>query len=114
MTPDQRRRRQGRPDNQGTPFTIAPLSPNIAHPNTQQMTATRTLFGEDVSEQGGLPEWESDDLGVATVSDPDDADGDGVVEDAGGLVTSVGAGTANVSAEFPGVTSPVTDVGVTV
>jgi hypothetical protein len=114
MTSAQRRRRQGRPDNQGTPFTIAPLSPNINHPNTQQMTATRTLFGEDVSARGGFPEWESDDVNVATVSDPNDADGDGVVEDAGGLVTSVGAGAADISAVFPGVTSPVTDVDVTV
>ncbi len=29
MTPDQRRRRQGRPDNQGTPLVIAPLIPTL-------------------------------------------------------------------------------------
>ncbi len=109
MTPDQRRRRRGTPDNQGTPFVISPLSPSCLNPCTQQMLATRTLFAKDVSSRGGFPSWASDDLAVATVSQPNDADGDGVAEDAGGLLTTVGVGTLDVTASFPGAVDQTTD-----
>ncbi len=113
MTPDQRRRRQGRPDNQGTPFVISPLTPTVNVPDTQQMVATRTLFAKDVSTRGGFPTWSSDDENFATISQPNDADGDGVVEDAGGLLTAVAAGSPEIDALFPGADAPATVATIT-
>ncbi len=80
-----------------------------------QMLQVRTLFGKDVSNRGGYPAWVSADENLFTVSQPADADGDGVVEDKGGLVSGVGAqdGSAEVSAEFPGVTPAATAVTLT-
>jgi hypothetical protein len=57
----------------------------------QQMAATRTLFGKDVSSRGGGPDWSSADENVHIV-------------DRSGLVTGVGAGAADVVATVPGVT----------
>lgn len=113
MTTDQRRRRQGRPDNQGTPFVISPLTPAVTIPLTQQMAATRTLFDKDVSTRGGFPTWESDEPAEATISNPNDADGDGVVEDVGGLLTAVGAGSPVISAAFPGAVTQATTATIT-
>ncbi len=113
MTPDQRRRRRGTPDNQGTPFVISPLTPSFADPGTQQMTQTRTLFAKDVSTRGGFPTWDSDTPATAVISQPDDADKDGVVEDAGGLITSVAPGTSEIDALFPGADAPSTTLTVT-
>lgn len=79
----------------------------------QQMTQVRTLFAKNVSERGGFPTWKSDDENVFAVSQPDDADGDGVVEDAGGFITGVSDGVADVSAEFPGVIPVATEVTLT-
>lgn len=113
MTPDQRRRRQGRPDNQGTPFVISPLTPAVTVPNTQQMTATRTLFEKDVSVRGGFPTWSSDDISKATISQPDDPAGDGLTEDPGGLLTAVDAGSPVIDALFPGADAPSTIATIT-
>ncbi len=69
---------------------------------TQQMTQVRTLFDKDVSDRGGYPVWVAVTPAVATVSQPNDADGDGVVEDKGGLVSGVAVGTSDIVVVFPG------------
>jgi hypothetical protein len=69
-------------------------------PITQQMTAVRTLFGEDVSSRGGGPDWSSEDENVHTVGQRS------------GLVTGVGVGAADVVATSPGVTPVATEVTV--
>lgn len=94
-TPDQKRRRRGQPDNQGTPFVLAPLTPGITHPDTQQFTIVRTLYGKNVSAYGGKPTWESSDPTKATI-------------DANGLATSVAAGPTTITVSYPGVTPATT------
>lgn len=94
-------------------FSISPLTPAVVVPNTQQMLAARTLFTKDVSERGGFPTWESDNENFATISQPNDADGDGQAEDIGGLLTAVAAGSPEIDALFPGFDAQSTTATIT-
>ncbi len=71
---------------------ILPLTLALTHPDSDTLAVTAlNAAGRDVT-AAFTPAWASDDTDVATV-------------DADGLVTSVGAGTANISCTMGGVES---------
>ena len=81
-------------------IAVTPAGPSITVGLTQQFTATGTYSDNSTQNLTGSVTWTSGTLSVATFG-------------AGGLATSVGVGTSNITASIGGVTSPVDVLTVT-
>jgi len=85
-------------------IAVTPASTSIANGTTQQFTASGTLADSTVQNLTTLATWDSSDTGIATISNTSSSKG---------LATSVAVGSALITAEFSGVTSPSAALTVT-